>query len=413
MSALTTTVSNVLKDRYLGPLNRQLNDEVVVFQLLGLDSRNIDLDGNQAVVPVHKGRTAGVGARTEGDTLPSAGYQPYDKATYDLKYLYGRAQFSGQAIQKTKTDAGAFIRVMTEELDRLRADLSLDLARQVYGDGTGEIANIPTGGASAATWTINSAEPIEKGYLYPNMRVDVGTLANPTASSNSNTISAVTAATPSVTFGSAFAATSSDIISREDNLDASSVSHEISGLQEAISTSAGSFGGINAATAGNEYWDNQRTSIGGALDLDDLLYEDNKLRAKGAKSNDLVVLTTLGICRRLFGTADFKSNVRFVEGGGGALKQGFDKLQFTAGAGVHTLVPDRLAPWGKVYFVDTSNLMVFSPGGWDFLSRDGLTIRWVSDQDAFQALLFRYMNIGAKRRNTSSVLTGVTDTDGF
>lgn len=164
MSALVSTVSDVLKDRYLGPLNRQLNDEVMVFQLLDLDSRNIDLDGNQAVVPLHIGRTAGIGMRSEGETLPSAGFQPFDKAVYDLKYGYGRAQFSGQAIQKTKTDAGAFIRVMTEELDRLRDDLTLDMARQVYSDGTGVIATIPTG-AISATQTISSSEPVDKGYL--------------------------------------------------------------------------------------------------------------------------------------------------------------------------------------------------------------------------------------------------------
>ena len=412
MSALVSTVSNVLKDRYLGPLNRQLNDEVLVFQLLGLDSRNIDLDGNQAVVPVHKGRTAGVGARMEGDTLPSAGYQPFDKATYDLKYLYGRAQFSGQAIQKTKTDAGAFIRVMTEELDRLRADLALDLARQVYGDGTGAIASIPTGAASA-TQTISSAEPVEKGYLYANMRVDVGTAANPVASADSVTISSCSST--SVVFTGSITTSNNDVISREDNNDASSVSHEITGLQKLISTSANTVGGINAASAGNEYWDNQRTSLGGAITLSSLLSEDNKLRAKGAKPSDLKIITTLGIVRRLFETSDFKSNVRFVDqsAGTGKLKQGYDVLQFMAGSGVHSLVPDRLAPWGKVYFVDTPNLSVYSPGGWEFLSRDGLTVRWVSDKDAFQALLFRYMNLGAKRRNTSSVIYGVTDTTGY
>jgi len=62
--------------------------------------------------------------------------------------------------------------------------------------------------------------------------------------------------------------------------------------------------------------------------------------------------------------------------------------------------------------VDKSKLKVFSPGGWDFLARDGLTIRWVSDKDAFQAVLFRYVNLGAGRRNTSCVQYGITDTNG-
>ena len=71
---------------------------------------------------------------------------------------------------------------------------------------------------------------------------------------------------------------------------------------------------------------------------------------------------------------------------------------------------DRLCPWGDVLFVDKSQVKVFSPADWDFLSRDGLTVRWVVDQDAFQAVLFRYANLGTARRNTSGKLVNYTDT---
>jgi hypothetical protein len=413
MSALVSTVSKVLKDRYLAPLNRQLNDEVLVFQILGLDSMNIDLDGNQAVVPLHKGRSTGIGARLEGETLPSAGYQQYERVVYDLMYLYGRAQFSGQAIQKTKTDAGAFIRVMTEELDRLRDDLALDLARQVYGDGTATIATISSG-ATSATQTLTSAEAVEKGYLYPGMRVDVGTLANPRASSDSNTINSVSSTT--VVFASSFTSLANDRISREDNANASSVSKEIAGLQQILpSGGANTFGGLDASAAGNGYWDCLRTNVAGAISLSKLMEDSNRINAAGGKPSDVVTLTTPGIVRRLFETSDFKSNVRFVDSsaGNGNLFQGFESLRFSAGAGSYTLVADRLHPWGKLHFIDKKHIKVFSPGGWQFLDRDGLTIRWVSDKDAFQAVLFRYMNLGTGRRNTSLVQYGITDTTGY
>lgn len=406
MSALVSTVSKVLKDRYMGPLNRQLNDEILVYQLLDIDSKSVDLDGNVAVVPLHKGRSTGIGARLENETLPSAGYQPFEKVTYDLTYQYGRAQFSGQAIQKTKTDAGAFIRVMTEELDRLREDLALDMARQVYGDGTAEIANIPTGGVSNTTWTINSAEPVDKGYLYPNMRVDVGTLANPRASSDSNTVSSVDGTT--VVFGTAFAATSGDKIFREDNANASSVSKELLGLQGLIATTNNSVGGLNSATAGNEFWRNIKDTAGGGITLSNLMIVANKAKAAGAKPADLLTLMTDGLARRLFETAEFKSNVRFVNEN--ELAAGFTGLKFASGGAMVNLVTDRLAPWGKVHFIDKKHIKVFSPGGWQFLDRDGLTIRWVSDKDAFQAVLFRYINLGTGRRNTSAVMSGLTDT---
>lgn len=406
MSALVSTVSKVLKDRYMGPLNRQLNDEILVFQLLEIDSKAIDLDGNVAVVPLHKGRSAGIGARLENETLPAAGYQTYEKVTYDLTYQYGRAQFSGQAIQKTKTDAGSFIRVMTEELDRLREDLALDMARQVYGDGTAEIASIPTGGTANTTWTINSPEPVDKGYLYPNMRVDVGTLANPRASSDSNTIVSVDGTT--VVFSTAFAAASGDKIFREDNANPSSVSKELLGLQALISTTNNTVGGLNSAAPGNEFWRNIKDTTGGAISLSNLMIVANKAKAAGAKPGDQLVLTTDGLSRRLFETADFKTNIRFVNET--ELKAGFTGLKFASGGAMINLVSDRLAPWGKVYFIDKKHIKVFSPAGWQFLDRDGLTIRWVSDKDAFQAVLFRYINLGTGRRNTSAVMSGLTDT---
>lgn len=404
MSALVSTVSKVLKDRYMGPLNRQLNDEVLVFQLLDIDSKSIDLDGNQAVVPLHKGRSTGIGARLENETLPSAGYQAFEKVVFDLTYQYGRAQFSGQAIQKTKTDAGAFIRVMTEELDRLREDLALDLARQVYGDGTAAIATIPTGAASA-TQTISSAEPVDKGYLYPNMRVDIGTLANPVASGDSRVIQSVDGTT--VVFTASVTTSNNDLIFREDNAAASSVSKELVGLQALISTSNNTVGGLNSATAGNEFWRNIKDSSG-TWSLSQLMIVANKAKAAGAKPADQLVLMTDGLARRLFETNEFKANVRFVNET--ELAAGFTGLKFASGGAMINLVTDRLAPWGKVHFIDKKHIKVFSPGGWQFLDRDGLTIRWVSDKDAFQAVLFRYINLGTGRRNTSAVMTGLTDT---
>lgn len=410
MSALVSTVSKVLKDRYLGPVNGQLNSDVLVFQLLELDTRNIDLDGNQAVVPLHKGRTTGIGARLENETLPTAGNQSYEKAVYDLTYQYGRAQFSGQAIQKTKTDAGAFIRVMTDELDRLRDDLTLDLARQVYGDGTARIATL-NDSATSATHAISSAEPIDKGFLYPGMLVDAGTLANPRLKLTADAIVSVSGTT--VVFTTPFTAVSgSEYVFRASNANTSSVSKELTGLQAINSTAANTIGGIDGSTAANAYWNPVRMSVGGAVSLSQLMIDTNKVNAQGAKASDIRTITTPGIARRLFETADFKSNVRFVDNSAGdmQLKSGFETLAFSAGAGTYKLVTDRLAPWGQIHGIDVSRLKVFSPGGWDFLSRDGLTIRWVSDKDAFQAVLFRYMNLGTGRRNTSFVEYAITDT---
>ena len=78
-----TTLENVLKDMYLPPVVEQLNNEVLIIQIL--EARSQELFGRQAIVPLHYGRSGGVGARAENGALPSPGNQAYNKAVYDLK----------------------------------------------------------------------------------------------------------------------------------------------------------------------------------------------------------------------------------------------------------------------------------------------------------------------------------------
>jgi hypothetical protein len=405
--AVVSAISDVLKYRYLGPIRSQLNNEVLITQILNLDSKNIDLTGLSAYVPLQYGRNSGVGARPEMGTLPTAGSQAYKHVNFDLAYLYGRAQFSGQAIQKTKDDAGAFVRVITSEMEGLRKDLTLDVARQFYGDGTAAIATVSGAGAASATQTLSSSEALDKGFIDLNMVVDIGTVANPTSVSSGRTVIDVDPIAGTITLDQSVTTTTGSQFFRTGNAGASA-SYEVTGLQAMITTANSALGGIDGTAAGNKWWNNQFDNTGGAIALSNLMLDWNKVHARGLRSDNAVVLTTPGLARRLFATSDFTSNVRFVNTQ--TLKGGFESISFTAGSGTLNMVTDRLAPYGKVFFIDKSALQVYSPGDWDYLSRDGLTIRWVQNVDAFQAILFRYVNLGINERRTSLVMSGLTDT---
>jgi hypothetical protein len=182
------------------------------------------------------------------------------------------------------------------------------------------------------------------------------------------------------------------------------------GLQKILATAANTLGGINAAGAGNSYWDNLRNTTGGTISLSTLMQEWNRSASAGAKSGDVVAITTPGIVRRLFETGDFKALVQFVNTN--EFKGGFSEVSFAANGTPIKLYPDRLAPWGQVLIPHKKHIRLFSPADWDFLSKDGLTVRWVNDIDAFQTALFKYANLGADRRNTSNVISGITDVNG-
>ena len=257
-----TSLSTILKEYYLGPVAEQLNNEVLL--LSRLESKSEDLVGKRAYVPLHNGRSTGVGARAEAAALPSAGSQSYDKAVYDLKYLYGRVEVTGPSMAKTKNEAGAFLQALKSELDGVRNDLKKDLARQVYGKGDAKLA---TGASGSTTTLVVPIEPLRKGQIYPGMKVDIFDVSASTTAPTYTSIevSSVSLSTGTITFTTTLAAALAvnDYIVRAgvvptyggttelptvSNPGTYSLSDEIDGLQRIVSDAAGAFGGLEGYT---------------------------------------------------------------------------------------------------------------------------------------------------------------------
>lgn len=403
MSATLTTVSNILKDLYLPPIQDQLQNEVLL--LNRLETRSQELVGNQAVVPLHVGRSAAIGGRAEGGALPATDYQRYAKAVYDLKYLYGRIGVTGPSMAKTASEAGAFVRVLEGEINGMRMDLKKDLARQVYGSGNALIAQCGTTTTSNDV-VLGSAEAIQKGWLSVGMIIDIGTTASEATIADGVSITAVNAATPTITIsGSTVSTTSSHYVSRKDSR-SGTTSYEIDGIKKIVASSATSFGGINPATAGNEYWDNLRMTNSGTarpLTLDLLQQAWGLVRINSGETS--LMVTSFGVQRAFYNL--LQSQVRYVEPT--RLAGGFEALEFMG----KPLVADIDAPWGEVYFLSEDHLKVFAPNDWHFLEEDGSVLKYVSGYDKWEAVLAKYMNLGATRRNVQLLLDDITDTTGY
>jgi len=417
MAALTngfystlSTVSDILKEYYLGPVAEQLNNEV--FLMSRLESKSEDLVGKRAYVPLHYGRSGGIGARAERDELPSAGNQRYSKAVYDLKYLYGRVQVTGPAMAKTKNEAGAFLQALKSELDGVRNDLKKDVARQIYGDGTAQIVQCGTTTSDTeivlATGLAGGAEAIRKGQLYVGMLVDIGTVADvDTISTTPRTITAVDYAAGTITIsGAAVSTTSSHYITRSGaGVDGAATangsrSNEIDGLKRLVSGAATYVGEIDAAT--ETWWDNKRIAVSGALtaNLEEIQKGLNLVRLEGATPS--LMLTSLGIQREIY--SNLQDQVRYMDPNTYNFASGFKTLEY---AGM-PVVSDIDAPYGTLYILDESTMKVFSDQDWHFLDADGQTLRQVSNYDAFEAIMARYLNLGVTKRNNQVVLTGIT-----
>jgi hypothetical protein len=404
--ATITTLNNILKEFYLPPVVEQLNNEVLLFQRL--ESSAQELYGKAAFVPVHTSRSGGVGARAELATLPVAGNQVYDRAQYDLKYLYGVVQVSGPSMAKTASEAGAFLKSLQSELDGIRNDLKKDTARQIYGTGDGVIATVAS--ATATVITLTSDEAIRKGQFYVGMLVDCGTIASPTADSTAQAISAVTLATPSITVPASGSPAAGHFVFRS-GANTASATNEILGLQATINATntvstlgqlATTFvGAIDSSQAGKGYWNNLVQSLA-TLNLDNMQKAWGQVRVAGGETS--LMIGSFGVQRQYYGL--LQSQVRFNEPM--KLASGFQSLDFMG----KELVADVDAPFGKLYFLDERFIKVFSNRDWHFLDEDGLVLKWVSNLDAWQSVLARYINIGVSRRNTMLVGTGITDATG-
>ena len=402
--SIATTLDPILKEFYIPPVIEQLNNEVLVFQLL--DASDEELIGRRAIVPVHSRRSGGIGARAEYGTLPIASAQGYANAIYQLKYLYGRAQISGPGVELSADPRGAFLQAFKAELDFLRNDLTIDLARQVYGDGTGQVVAFATGGPWTVA-TLVSSEPLRKGFCYINQVLDVGIVTNGASLTAGNVVLDVNVATPSVTLTSnvtTVAGTHFGFVA--GNVSGTGVINEIdNGIGKLVSSTAGlTVGTINSGGAGNGFWDNLRDTTGGAVSLDNIQKNINQVKVNGGQIG--VMLSTLGLQRQTFNL--LQSQVRYVTEPT-KLKGGYEALS----VGGYDMVGDRLAPFGQIKMLDKRFIKVFSNRDWHFLDQDGLSTRWVTDQDAWQAALARYINLGVSRRNVHLVMSGLTDTTGF
>jgi hypothetical protein len=407
VGASIATLGSILKEFYLPPVVEQLNNELLLFTRLEKSSE--ELRGIEAYVPLHTTRSGGIGPAADGVALPAAGSQAYNKAVYDLKPQYGRLRVTGLAMEKTAKDSGAFLQALKGEIDGLRSDLRRDLARQTYGDGTGNIAQC--GVTSAANIVVlNNKEAIRKGWIYIGMVVDIGTVADGRAIATARNVTDVSVANTTITIdGAVVTTTGSHFVSRSGAELATTggavAAGEIGGLQLLVSAAANTVGGINAAGAGNGFWDNLRDTTTSTLTSDALVQNMNQVNIAGGDLS--LMISSYGMQRKLFGL--LQSQVRYVDPM--TIEGGFKTLDFNG----KPFTADRDAPFGKIYLLDESKIKVFRNQDWHFLEEDGDVLKWVVGFDAWEAVLAQYVNFGITRRNTQLVMTNLAgdDPNGF
>ncbi len=159
------TADNALKSVYLGVVANQLN--VSVNPLYAKIKRsNKDIWGKEIIKLAPYGLNGGVGAGSETGTLPTAFENQYVQFKASLKNLYGKIELSDKAVRSSANNIGAFVNLLTDEMEGLVKASAFNLGRMLYGDGTGLLAT-----ATASSGKVITCDKVNN--LVEGMVVDI------------------------------------------------------------------------------------------------------------------------------------------------------------------------------------------------------------------------------------------------
>lgn len=387
-----TTASGILKDFYLPTLNEQLVNKNEY--LAQLEKNDQDVVGTEAVLALHVGRNEGIGARKELEDLPAPGNQAYVKARVGLKYNYGQIQVSGPVMRAMKNDDGSWLRALESESKGVVNDLKQDVERQLLGTSDGVIA--ATAANAAVNDVVTTATTTQIRHLRVGMRVDIGTVASPTAVASNRTITAVNRATSTITIdGAAVTTATTDRIFRQGNGGDGSNQREITGLQNIVDSTTSLFG---VDPASYPEWASYEKDAAGAALSDALV---------GELIDEISIVSPLGVPdwaitdhrqARAY-AATLQAQRRFTTDG--ELFGGFKGIEIGTGSGSLILSTLRDAPVKTLFAVNRSDLTEYRASDWEFMDEDGDVLQRIvtgNGKDGYQATLFKYAEQGVSHR---------------
>lgn len=396
----TTTASEVLKEFFLPGTQEELNNSSLL--LAQIDSNDEDVEGERVTANHHVGRNSGVGARKEGETLPSPGAQNYVRSDYFLYANYGTGRISTRLMKAIKTNRGAFLNAAKAEMTRIKDDLKREVNFQAWGTSDGVVA--ATDLNAVATNDIILAAATDRrvfNYLHVGMHIDIGVVATPTSVASDRTITAINKTTKTITIsGTAVTTATTDRIFRQGNGGSGANQRVITGIQTIVD-STGVYAGIDPDDVPE--WASYEDDLSGPLTEAAIEEVMSEISMTGASVPDLCI-TTPEILRAF--AAVLKQDRQLTNPT--VLKGGFKGVVVQTPWGDVTVTSDRDCPAGTVWFLNTGELVQYQYADWDFLDADGSVLHLVSGVAAYDFTLEKFHELATLSRRAHGKLTGVT-----
>jgi hypothetical protein len=373
-----------------------LKGETLNYSGITREADRIQFAGRQWVAAVHISRNESGSARDEGGTLPTAGQQGWNDLIDKVRRFYKQIQISGFSLTLTERSIGAYLALLEVETEGAINDLRKDMNRQAFGEQRGILATIVSDGSN--NFVVDNLQ-----YLRVGMYIDVMDVDDDSTVLSNRKITAITTSSRTVTYDGA-----------DGTVDAThrvalpgNWKKEINGLTNITRSDTAAYytlHGINANTAGNEWWKaKQKDGNATTFDEDQGQQLLDEIGAEGWETEMLI--GTRGIRRRYVNT--LKAQKRFNDSQALMLHGGFKYIDYN---GVPLLFDDD-CPKKNLFFIRPSDFMWVTLSDFDWMDRDGAVLRKVesTDQDAYKATLFKYCDMGVYRRKCQGVIYNLAD----
>lgn len=382
-----TSAQSALKDAYLSAVSNILNTKTNPL-FAKIKQSSTDVYGRQIIKVAPIGINGGVGAGSETGELPQAKGNNYVQLKTTLKNLYGTLEISDKAIRASASNNGAFVDLLSAEMEGLLNSSKFNLSRMLYGDGTGAVATVVSVADNAVT--MDNVKNLIEGMV-----VDV---YNAQGSQTSNTglrIKYVDRTTKTVTFTTTPAAMGEgDVLYVQG-----SKNNEITGLGAIFNTSANIYG---LSRAENK-WLNPYVSTTTQEINDNVLQTAIDFLEENSGSN-IDFITCGAAVRRAYlqYLACYRRNVDVM-----TLESGHKAISFE---GI-PMVVDRFVADDTLYLLDTSKFTLHQLCDWEWIEGEGGNIlRQKPGYPAYTATLVKYADLVCEQPNGQAKISGIKAT---
>lgn len=341
--------------------------EIVLWNILS--KRQVPVGGRgQWIIPIRT-RNAGVfRGMAEGGALTTRRSNARTaEATFALQEFHGVVNVTWKMLQDARKDEYAMERALDFIDDAFRTRVFRLLNADLLGYGRGELGILPAAD-NQVTVTVRSNPLVDLGMIVDLMDASDDDTKLVTAQD----VTAISVQDRTITTGSAAAGTAAgDYWTVADSVSVANGSQHMLGIGAWVSESnpaavVGNIGGLNRATAGNEYWQSSEIDNGGTLRplTEDLLLQGQDLcRERGGKPvSDY--MSNLAIIRRYheYLREDTFFNLAQVKEFGDGVGVGRDEGAMDASENGEGDTPYRFSgvPWRAEVFMDANRIYGFN-----------------------------------------------------